>query len=166
MEGGKNHPMKDLEQIYVENFLISKKFNNSPIVPSKNTDPEQIILKLRRLFIDIHYGLKSFRKDDIKLHTIARLIRKSMFNVYNTLNISLRKENPSVDFSKIPLIKKIPLIQSYIDSAKFDIEKLITLYKEEGNEYVVNQLEKSLEKFITPSILFNDNMFKPYRKYF
>lgn len=163
MEGGKEYPMKDLEQIYEENFIMPKK----PIVsPSENIDPEQIILNLRKLFVDIHYGLKSFRKDDVKLYTIARLIRKSMFNVYNTLNISLRKENPSVDFSKMPLIKKIPLIQGYINSAKFDIEKLITFYKEEGNEYVVNQLEKSLEKFTTPAILFDINMFKPYRKYF
>jgi hypothetical protein len=163
MEGGEKYPMKNLEQIYVENFIMPQK----PIVsPSKDIDPEQIILKLRSLFVDIHYGLKSFRKNDVKLHTIARLIRKSMFNVYNTLNISLRKENPSVDFSKMPLIKKIPLIQGYMNSAKLDIEKLITFYKEEGNEYVVNQLEKSLDKFSTPSILFDNNMFKPYRKYF
>lgn len=163
MEGGKKHPMKDLEQIYVESFLINK---NPVSSPSENIDPEKMILNLRKLFVDIHYGLKSFRKNDVKLYTIARVIRKSMFNVYNNLNISLRKENPSIDFSQMPLIKKIPLIQGYINSAKFDIEKLIDFYKKEGNEYAVKQLEKSLDSFHTPSVLFDDNMFKPYKKYF
>ena len=161
MEGGKGHPMKDLEDIYVENYLLGTK----PAKSAPTIDPEKEIQHLKRLFIDIHYGLKSFKRNDVKLYTIARIIRAEMFKVYNSINISLRKEKPIVDFSTMPLIKKIALIQGYINSVKFSIDKLIDYYKTEGNEYVVKQLENSQKNLSTPSKLFDKHMFIPYKEY-
>jgi hypothetical protein len=166
MEGGEKHPMKDLEDLYMQNVFPRNYNLKNTVNPEINDDlVEKEIMKLRVNLLKSYHLLKTFNVDP-KFKGIIKIIRKELVDrVFHKFNISLRKETSSEDFSKTPFIIKVRDIQGLFNSIDLSLEKLINYYNSVGNESAAKQIAKTKEGFNMPALLFDRYLFLPYRKY-
>jgi hypothetical protein len=166
MEGGEKHPMKDLEDLYMQNVFPRNYNLKNTVNPEINDDlVEKEMIKLRNNLLKSYHLLKTFNVDP-KFKGIIKIIRKELVDrVFHKFNISLRKETSSEDFSKTPFIIKVRDIQGLFNSIDLSLEKLINYYNSVGNESAAKQIAKTKEGFNMPALLFDRYLFLPYRKY-
>jgi hypothetical protein len=141
MEGGKRHPMKDLEDIYMES-VFPRNYNIKVVNEDYNHSVENELIKLKTFVIRIHKGLTVLKRKGLYVsivESILKMLKKS--REFSKINLRTDVEDEVKEYLRTatPIQIVADIGQAFTQTIGC-IQVLRNFYENDNNEKMINTL--------------------------
>jgi hypothetical protein len=141
VEGGKEHPMKDLEDIYMES-VFPRNYNIKVVNEDYNHSVENELIKLKTFVIRIHKGLTVLKRKGLYVsivETILKMLKKS--REFSRINLRTDVEDEVKEYLRTatPIHIIADISQAFTQTITC-IQVLRNFYENDNNEKMINTL--------------------------